>query len=105
MTAGNGIEGLDIFKKNPGIIDLVITDMMMPGMNGYDMSLKIREADPAAIIITVSGYSPRSVTGLNKVELEAAGIVRWIPKPIEPTLLIAEVAEALRNRSPDQEQT
>lgn len=90
LNARSGPEGLEVFSENPDGMDLVLSNMLMPGMNGYEMSLKIRDIRPDIKIIAVSGYSPSAVTGLTEEELHSAGIVKWIPKPFEPSRLIAE---------------
>jgi len=102
ISAASGTEGLNAYFENPGNVDLVITDMIMPGLNGYEMALRIREADPSAIIITISGYAPGSVTGRGEEELASAGIVKWIPKPFEPERLLSETSSALSSRPSNQ---
>ena len=53
--AGNGEQGLTIYKEiRP---DIVITDILMAGMNGLDMARGIRKLDPAVPIIVMTAYS------------------------------------------------
>jgi two-component system cell cycle sensor histidine kinase/response regulator CckA len=70
LTAFNGLEGLAIFRSYAGLIDLVITDLQMPVMDGYELVGRIRETNPDAKILCMSGYSnqdgPANVTFLKK---------------------------------------
>ena len=53
VEAKNGAEGLQAYQAKP--TDVVITDIQMPGMDGLEMSLKLRCAFPTARIIAMSG--------------------------------------------------
>jgi len=57
LTARNGLEAVTIFKSYPGSIDLVITDLKMPVMDGYESIRRMRDRRPDVTIICVSGYS------------------------------------------------
>ena len=80
--AANGQDGLELFKKND--IDLVISDIMMPVMNGLEMSRKIREIDSSAIIIITSAFS--EVSYFQKaIEI---GVDNYILKPVNVKKLL-----------------
>ena len=51
-TAGNGLEALEIMKKEH--IDLIVLDIMMPGMDGYELTKELREASDNIPILMVS---------------------------------------------------
>ena len=52
--AQDGVEGLEVFmRERPKV---VVTDIMMPKMNGVDLVKKLKEIDPNLMIITVTGY-------------------------------------------------
>ena len=53
VEAENGAEGLQAYQAKP--TDVVITDIQMPGMDGLEMSIKLRRAFPTARIIAMSG--------------------------------------------------
>lgn len=95
ITASDGAAGLETFKKSAIAIDLVITDMMMPLMNGYEMGIKMRQINPDIKLIAVSGYDTDTISRLYPDGLEAAGIVHWIEKPFEPSTIANAVASAL----------
>ena len=53
--AKDGIEALDLFAKDR--FDLVITDFLMPGMNGCDLAAKLKQLAPSQRILLISGYA------------------------------------------------
>jgi len=59
-TAPNGNQALELYRQQPSEIDVVITDLMMPSMNGVELILKLRQINPSAKIIAVSGMSPET---------------------------------------------
>ena len=72
--------------------DLVLMDLVMPEMNGVDAARAILRRDRGAKIIAMSGLSQPSVQG----QAEEAGMLAFVPKPIEAEDLLAEVADAVR---------
>ena len=70
MTAANGLEGLAVFRSYQNMIELVITDLKMPEMDGFELIGRIRESRPLTKIICMSGFSeqecPQGVTFLQK---------------------------------------
>jgi len=62
FKADNGIEGWKIFEKEH--IDIVLTDVRMPGLNGIELSLRIRNQSPYTIIAVMTGGNDDVVTEL-----------------------------------------
>jgi len=60
--AKDGVEACKVFEQQVGIWDIVITDMVMPRMNGFDASQKMRMLRPDIPIIYATGYDPSLVT-------------------------------------------
>ena len=56
LLAENGSDAVDIYEANPGAIDLVLMDMIMPKLGGSQAFVKIREIDPNAKILLSSGF-------------------------------------------------
>ena len=89
FTAASGMEALDIL--NTRLIDLVLTDVKMPGMTGIDLLEKIKELKPdmPVIIMTAFGSVEKAVEAMHK------GAYTFILKPFENEVLIAHIAKAL----------
>ncbi len=56
QTYSNGIEAFETFKTHTGEFDLIITDMTMPGLNGYELASKILKLQPDIPIILCTGF-------------------------------------------------
>jgi len=55
LSAADGQEGLDLSRRYPGTIDLVITDLAMPRMNGTDLCARLLEERPGIKLLVMSG--------------------------------------------------
>ena len=87
MIANNGIEAVEVCQKNPDI-DLILMDVKMPEMNGYNASMKIREFNKDIIIIAQTAFS---LTG-DKEKALSSGCNDYIAKPIDLKLLGEKIA-------------
>jgi len=98
QLANSGAEGLDILSKMP--IDLVISDMRMPEMNGAQFLEKVYELYPDTVRILLTGYSEISSTidAINK-----GSIYKYISKPWEEHDLKLTLRNALAARSVEKE--
>lgn len=89
FKAHNGIEGLDIVEKET--IHLAIVDIMMPVMDGIQMTMKMREKyDFPIIMLSAKSEDIDKVTGLN------IGADDYVTKPFVPIELLARVSSQLR---------
>ena len=86
ITADNGEDALEIIEKNEPI-DLLISDVVMPGMDGPTMVRKARESRPDLKILFMSGYAEEQLR--KSIDLEN---VNFLPKPFSVT----DLAEAAR---------
>lgn len=59
LVAANGLEAVALFRSFSSLIDLVVTDLVMPVMDGYEFVRVIQHDRPDAKIICMSGYSDR----------------------------------------------
>jgi two-component system, cell cycle sensor histidine kinase and response regulator CckA len=91
LLASNGAEGLEIFHREQYHIDLVILDMIMPGMGGAEFYLKVKEIDPMVKVLLSSGYS---LDGEAQKVLES-GADGFIQKPYRISALSHKVAKIL----------
>lgn len=91
ITAADGREAIDIIEHGDVSIDLVLTDMMMPVMDGAATSAYLEEHHPRIPIIAASGLnsgSDSSAVGM--------GIARFIGKPYTTAALLTSVSDTLR---------
>lgn len=88
-TATDAEKGLNKFRAIAP--DLIILDVMLPGMTGFDLCKKIRETSPIPIImLTARGELMDKVVGLE------LGADDYLPKPFEPRELVARIQAVLR---------
>lgn len=91
--AASGKEGLEILEQNP--IDLVISDMRMPEMDGAAFLGEVRKRWPFSVRFLMTGYADMSATidALNQ-----GGINRYVSKPWDDDALLEAIEEGLRIR-------
>ncbi len=88
-AATNGAEGLKLTETNR--YNLILTDLKMPDMDGMEFLMRIRETQPKAKVIMITGYS----TAEHAEEATMLGAYDYIEKPFTPDTLIAAVKKAL----------
>jgi two-component system cell cycle sensor histidine kinase/response regulator CckA len=97
LESGNAKEALQIASKHQGKIDVLLTDIVMPEMNGADLPHHMLNRQPDLITIFMSGYAEQDL--LRKTKLRSA---IHIQKPFTVDALLSRVSEALSAGS-DQE--
>jgi DNA-binding response OmpR family regulator len=93
LVAADGIEGVGVFKQHQSNIALLITDVMMPNMNGFDLADCVLELDSQMPVIFISGTIQHADRGHG-----------CIAKPFTPAALVSRVRQAL-NTPPKQPQS
>lgn len=97
IEASNGKEAMDRFYEHKDIV-LIILDVMMPGMNGWEVCREIRTTSKVPIImLTALGDEKDELKGFE------LGIDEYISKPFSPKILVARV-EAILRRSWNKEE-
>lgn len=91
LLAANGIAAEELATKYHEPIHLVVTDVVMPGMTGRQLALKLQSLKPEARIIYMSGYDENAIVHRGELDSEIA----FIAKPFSPTELIKRVREEL----------
>jgi DNA-binding response OmpR family regulator len=90
-TAGSGEEGLEVFARYTTEIDLVLTDMGLPKMGGWDMFQKMLTVNPKIKVILASGYVDQDL----RVEMMQQGAKDFIQKPYVPATILKRIREVL----------
>ena len=92
-VAADGLEGLEIFRRDPTRFAVVITDLMMPRMNGRRFAQEVRRLAPEMPIFLSSGLlEEATLRGLGELDLSEIGVHTVLRKPYTE----AELLGALR---------
>ena len=91
VTCNNGLEAVEIYRREWQDIDLVLLDMIMPKMNGEDAFLEMQAINRNIKALLISGYRIEDEV---KILLDA-GMKGFIAKPFKPELLLKTVGDAL----------
>jgi PAS domain S-box-containing protein len=89
LTAVDGVEALGVAHAHPGRIDLLLSDVVMPRMDGLELAKRLREAHPAAKVIHMTGYAGEATPS------QFVKASRLLSKPFEPDDLARAVRHAL----------
>ena len=84
LSAANPAAAIQLAEEWRDEIDILLTDIMMPGMNGIDLALELRESRPDLQVIYMSGYTGEMVARAGKLEKG----VNFLPKPVKPDRLL-----------------
>jgi len=93
LHAENGVEAVNVFRNHPDI-DLVLMDIKMPQMDGYDAVRQIRQLDKKVIIIAQTAYA---LAGDREKALDA-GCNDYVSKPMDRTALVNLIKEHFSDR-------
>ncbi len=97
VTADDGAQAIALFALRRGEIDLVITDMMMPVMDGPALISAVRRLDQKVPIIAASGLNSNS----SMAKVSAAGVGHFLAKPYNTESLLKVIRIVLSGKSPD----
>jgi GAF domain-containing protein/CheY-like chemotaxis protein len=92
VQAENGEQGLDLFRKKN--VDLVITDLGMTGLSGWEVADKIKALDPLIPVILSTGWGVK----LDQLEIHQKNVDRIISKPFNMGQILNLVSELLAER-------
>ena len=93
VEAENGLTALERCAAHDGPIQLLVTDMMMPGMNGHQLAERIVRMRPETPVLFVSGH-PEAEVGDNTLIERRVSLLR---KPFSSDELVERVAEVVRS--------
>jgi len=91
LQAANGAEALTLAKQHGGPIHLLLTDVIMPGMNGRELATRMLETHPSVRVLFMSGYTDDAIVHQGVLDESA----NFIQKPFSPESLSGKVREVL----------
>jgi PAS domain S-box-containing protein len=95
LEAKDGIEALEVFGKHQSEIKLVLTDLTMPRMNGWEALTELRKLQPDIPVILASGYDKAHVMAEDHPELPQA----FLGKPYDLAALRVAIKQALERKN------
>ena len=93
LEAQDGKSALEVTASHQGSIDLVLTDVVMPGVSGPELVLRLMDSHPETRFLYMSGY-----TGELVVDHGLAEGVALLEKPFTRASLLTKIEKALRER-------
>jgi CheY-like chemotaxis protein len=91
ITASTGAEAIGLANRHAGVIDLIVTDVVMPGMNGRELTDRLKSTRPGMKVLFISGYTA-DVIVRRGVSDDAVG---FLAKPFSKAILAAKVRKVL----------
>jgi len=98
IEARDGAEAIELAAKHRGEIQLLVTDMVMPGMTGQELAVKLQMAHPGLCVVFMSGYSEHAATEMANADPN----VRLLTKPFSRAAILRTVGESLRGVGKDR---
>jgi len=95
LLAADGQEGLEVYRRERGRIDVVLMDMVMPRMSGRECFRAVRQLDPDAQVILASGFTADHAVG----DLMAEGLAAFLKKPYRQAELLRALARITAARA------
>jgi len=93
FTASNGFEALKVFEQTH--VDLVVSDIKMPEMNGYELLQKVQEIDKQCVVLFLTGYPSLD----SAVDAMQSGADDYLIKPVNFDELRIKIERGLERRN------
>jgi two-component system, cell cycle sensor histidine kinase and response regulator CckA len=92
LEAANGSEALAIVNRVNGAVDVLVTDIRMPGLNGYELAEAVRSSYPSLPVVYISGYATNDDLAVhNRPEQGEA----FVAKPFMPKTLLDVISSVI----------
>jgi CheY-like chemotaxis protein len=91
ITAGSGIRAIEIYGKKAKLIDIVVLDMIMPGLSGKDTYERLKQINPDVKVLLASGYTEEG----QAKEILDSGCNAFIQKPFKIEQLSTMIRKVL----------
>jgi PAS domain S-box-containing protein len=95
LDAKDGVEALELFRQHRGAIDLVLSDLTMPHLDGWGLLAALRQLEPDLPVVLASGYAHGQVMAGNHPEQPQA----FLSKPYRLAVLDETIRKSLRNQT------
>ena len=89
IEAENGVQALELLNKLGGAVDLLVSDIKMPLMDGFTLACSVRAEFPAIAVILVSGYAE-----IEQAKLPNSGF-EFVQIPFHPSTLLSAVKKVM----------
>ena len=96
LAAGSAPEALELLRRHPGSLELLVTDLVLPGQSGHVLAKAVAELRPGIKTLYISGYTEDTAAVR---EIQSAR-VSFLQKPFTPTALLHKVNATLRGEEP-----
>jgi two-component system cell cycle sensor histidine kinase/response regulator CckA len=96
LHASDGMRALDLFLEHASEIDLVLTDLELPKLGGWDAFQQMRNIKPSIVAIVASGFFEKQF----QTQMLKQGGKEFIPKPYHPVQILQAVREVLDSARP-----
>ena len=94
IEAKDASDAIRLASENNGNIDLLVTDMVMPGLSGQELAARLQTDHPGLCVVFMSGYSEHAATEM----AQADPSVRLLTKPFSRAAMLRAVREILQNK-------
>jgi len=94
IEAKDGSDALRLAAESSGKIDLLVTDMVMPGLSGPELAARLQREHPGLCVLFMSGYSEHAATEMANADPS----VRLLPKPFSRAAILRAVREILQSQ-------
>jgi CheY-like chemotaxis protein len=91
LPANGGRQAVEVYRQRREHIDVVLLDVVMPGLDGPQALAALRQADPAVRAVFMSGYT----SAYSEADLARMGAASFVAKPFRPAELVSALRRAL----------
>ncbi len=95
LTAKDGMQAVEVYKAHAEEISIVLSDMGLPKLGGWEAFRRMREVNPKIRCILASGYFDPDL----RVEMIQEGAIDFVQKPYVPNLILPRINEAIHDGS------
>jgi FixJ family two-component response regulator len=94
IEAKDAADAIRLAAKKNAHIDLLVTDMVMPGLSGPELAVRLQQEHPGLSVLFMSGYSEHAATEMANADPS----VRLLTKPFSRAAILRAVRETLQNQ-------